>query len=58
MKGRKSGNCHYNSHDAQNLDIDVIAEEVETVSQMTNIELLNCKFGRGRLFSKPASFPE
>ena len=35
---------------AQDLDI---AEEEETVSQLTKIQSLNCEFGQGYLLSKP-----
>jgi EAL domain-containing protein (putative c-di-GMP-specific phosphodiesterase class I) len=38
---------------AKDLNIDVIAEGVETVNQLTQIKSLNCEFGQGYLFSKP-----
>jgi EAL domain-containing protein (putative c-di-GMP-specific phosphodiesterase class I) len=38
---------------AQDLDIAVIAEGEETVSQLTKIQSLNCEFGQGYLLSKP-----
>src|SRR5574341_27150 len=38
---------------ANDMNIDVIAEGVETASQVAQIMLLDCKFGQGYLFSKP-----
>jgi EAL domain-containing protein (putative c-di-GMP-specific phosphodiesterase class I) len=33
--------------------MDVIAEGVETLEQLTELKLLNCEQGQGYLFSKP-----
>ena len=38
---------------AQALDIDVIAEGIETVEQQAQLSALHCKYGQGYLFSKP-----
>jgi diguanylate cyclase (GGDEF)-like protein/PAS domain S-box-containing protein len=38
---------------ANNLNLEVIAEGVETVEQLTHLKLLNCKNMQGYLFSKP-----
>ncbi|WP_198648586.1 bifunctional diguanylate cyclase/phosphodiesterase [Cyanothece sp. BG0011] len=38
-----------------NLDLDVIAEGIETEGQMKVLESLNCEFGQGYLFSRPLS---
>jgi predicted signal transduction protein with EAL and GGDEF domain len=38
---------------AQDLDVAVIAEGEETVSQLTRIQSLNREFGQGFLFSRP-----
>ncbi|MGD1701773.1 EAL domain-containing protein [Dapis sp. BLCC M229] len=38
---------------AANLEIDVIAEGVETVTQLALLRDLNCKYGQGYFFSKP-----
>ena len=38
---------------AQDIKIGVIAEGVETESQMTQIKSLGCEYGQGYLFSKP-----
>ncbi|NES07774.1 MAG: EAL domain-containing protein [Okeania sp. SIO2F4] len=38
---------------ASNLEIDVIAEGVETASQLALLRDLNCKYGQGYFFSKP-----
>ena len=35
------------------LDIDVIAEGVETIEQLTQLRTLECKYGQGYFFSKP-----
>ena len=38
---------------AQTLKMKVIAEGVETIEQMKQLQMLNCEFGQGYLFSKP-----
>ncbi|MEQ9480693.1 EAL domain-containing protein [Coleofasciculus sp. F4-SAH-05] len=38
---------------AHSLKMDVIAEGVETLEQLTELKLLNCEQGQGYLFSKP-----
>ncbi len=38
---------------AQSLEIEVIAEGVETVEQLTQLQALNCQYGQGFLFSQP-----
>jgi len=38
---------------AQALEIDVIAEGIETVEQQAQLSALHCKYGQGYLFSKP-----
>ncbi|EDX70671.1 PAS fold family [Coleofasciculus chthonoplastes PCC 7420] len=38
---------------AHSLRMDVIAEGVETLEQLTELKLLNCEQGQGYLFSKP-----
>ena len=38
---------------AHNLDLNVIAEGVETVDQMTHLKALNCEYAQGYLFSVP-----
>ena len=38
---------------AKNLNIEVIAEGIETVEQSEHLKNLNCSFGQGFLFSKP-----
>lgn len=37
------------------LGMDVVAEGIETASQMTKLQALNCEYGQGYLFSKPLS---
>lgn len=36
-----------------NLGMDVVAEGVETAAQRAKLEMLNCEYGQGYLFSKP-----
>lgn len=36
-----------------NLDLDVIAEGIETEAQMNALQSLNCEYGQGYFFSKP-----
>jgi diguanylate cyclase (GGDEF)-like protein len=43
---------------AKNLQLDVIAEGVETVEQLTALKKLHCKFGQGYYFSRPVSAEE
>ncbi|MBM3760087.1 MAG: EAL domain-containing protein [Acidobacteria bacterium] len=38
---------------AKSLEMDVVAEGVETVGQLENLKMLGCKYGQGYLFSKP-----
>jgi diguanylate cyclase (GGDEF)-like protein/PAS domain S-box-containing protein len=40
---------------ASNLRLDVIAEGVETIEQLTSLKKLRCKYGQGYYFSKPLS---
>ena len=38
---------------ADNMGMDVVAEGVETLSQLTQLRKLNCDYGQGYLFSRP-----
>ncbi len=38
---------------AENMGMDVVAEGVETLSQLTQLRKLNCEYGQGYLFSRP-----
>ena len=38
---------------AQNLRLDVVAEGVETIEQVTLLKKLQCKYAQGFYFSKP-----
>ncbi|NET90314.1 MAG: EAL domain-containing protein [Kamptonema sp. SIO1D9] len=38
---------------AHNLNLDVIAEGVESIEQLQQLQLLNCKYAQGYFFSKP-----
>ena len=40
---------------AKSLDLEVIAEGIETESQREHLRDLGCEFGQGYLFSKPLS---
>jgi len=40
---------------ANNLRLDVVAEGVETVQQVTLLRKLHCKYAQGYYFSKPLS---
>jgi EAL domain-containing protein (putative c-di-GMP-specific phosphodiesterase class I) len=40
---------------AKNLQLDVIAEGVETVEQLATLKKLQCKYGQGYYFSRPIS---
>jgi diguanylate cyclase (GGDEF)-like protein len=39
---------------ARNLGLEVIAEGIETVEQLTRLKELKCEYGQGYLFSKPS----
>ena len=39
----------------ENLDIEVVAEGIETEKQLEKLRILGCKLGQGYLFSKPLS---
>ncbi|REJ78890.1 MAG: EAL domain-containing protein [Acidobacteria bacterium] len=43
---------------AKTLDLDVIAEGIETADQMDHLRALGCEFGQGYLFSKPLALSE
>lgn len=38
---------------AHNLGVDVTAEGIETLEQLKQLQILQCKYGQGNLFSKP-----
>jgi diguanylate cyclase (GGDEF)-like protein len=38
---------------AENMGMDVVAEGVETLSQLSQLRKLNCQYGQGYLFSRP-----
>lgn len=38
---------------AENMGMEVVAEGVETLSQLSQLRKLNCKYGQGYLFSRP-----
>ncbi|HJZ80450.1 MAG TPA: EAL domain-containing protein, partial [Pyrinomonadaceae bacterium] len=38
---------------AENMGMDVVAEGVETLSQLAQLRKLNCQYGQGYLFSRP-----
>ena len=40
---------------AHNLEMDVVAEGIETVEQLALLQSLDCNYGQGYLFSKPVS---
>jgi EAL domain-containing protein (putative c-di-GMP-specific phosphodiesterase class I) len=40
---------------ANNLRLDVVAEGVETIQQVTLLRKLECKYGQGYYFSRPLS---
>ncbi len=40
---------------ARNLNMEVIAEGIETVEQLTHLQNLGCEYGQGYLFSRPAA---
>jgi EAL domain-containing protein (putative c-di-GMP-specific phosphodiesterase class I) len=40
---------------ARNLDMNIVAEGVETESQVAHLRVLECEFGQGYFFSKPVS---
>lgn len=43
---------------AQNLELEVVAEGIETESQLRQLQKLECGFGQGYLFSKPVNSAE
>ncbi|CAN5873359.1 hypothetical protein BH20ACI4_BH20ACI4_12390 [soil metagenome] len=43
---------------AQNLNIETVAEGIETRRQLSQLQELGCNFGQGFLFSKPVAAPE
>ena len=43
---------------AQNLNIETVAEGIETQQQLSQLQELGCNFGQGFLFSKPVAAPE
>jgi diguanylate cyclase (GGDEF)-like protein len=38
---------------AENMGMEVVAEGIETLSQLSQLRRLNCRFGQGYLFSRP-----
>ncbi len=40
---------------ARSLKMDVVAEGVETIDQLTQLAMLECEYGQGYYFSKPLS---
>ncbi|HEY9769166.1 MAG TPA: EAL domain-containing protein [Coleofasciculaceae cyanobacterium] len=40
---------------AHMLNMDVIAEGIETTSQLAQLKLLQCEYGQGFFFSRPLS---
>jgi EAL domain-containing protein (putative c-di-GMP-specific phosphodiesterase class I) len=42
---------------AQNLEIEVVAEGIETETQLTLLQQLKCPYGQGYLFSQPKKCP-
>ncbi|MGH9425454.1 MAG: EAL domain-containing protein, partial [Terriglobia bacterium] len=42
---------------AHNLNLDVIAEGVETAEQRSQLQALGCEFGQGYYFSRPVDAP-
>lgn len=43
---------------AQNLNLEAIAEGIETEEQLRQLQFLGCRFGQGYLFSRPIPAPE
>ena len=43
---------------ASNLNLEVVAEGIETMEQVAILKKLHCKYGQGFYFSKPLSAPE
>jgi EAL domain-containing protein (putative c-di-GMP-specific phosphodiesterase class I) len=39
---------------ADNMGMDVVAEGVETMGQLAQLRKLNCQYGQGYLFARPA----
>ena len=40
---------------AQNLNLEAIAEGIETEEQLRQLQILGCRFGQGYLFSRPTN---
>jgi diguanylate cyclase (GGDEF)-like protein len=40
---------------AENLGMDVVAEGIETLGQLSELKRLNCRYGQGYLFARPLS---
>jgi sensor c-di-GMP phosphodiesterase-like protein len=38
---------------AENMGMEVVAEGIETMSQLTQLRKLKCQYGQGYLFSRP-----
>ena len=38
---------------AENLGMDVVAEGIETLGQLSELKRLNCRYGQGYLFARP-----
>jgi diguanylate cyclase (GGDEF)-like protein len=43
---------------AKTMDMDLVAEGIETNEQLAQLKLLGCQFGQGYLFSKPLAAPD
>jgi len=43
---------------AARLEIDIVAEGIETIAQLEMLEALDCPFGQGYLFAPPLPFEE
>jgi EAL domain-containing protein (putative c-di-GMP-specific phosphodiesterase class I) len=50
--------CEAIIHMAQKLDIKVIAEGIENVSQKNLLEQFNCNYGQGFLFARPGNLEQ
>ena len=40
---------------ANDMDVDVVAEGIETIAQLTTLQSLGCRYGQGFLFSRAVS---